>query len=117
MEKNFRFEDVGKRMPYSMPTGFIKEMEEKTWQKICAANATKTARLTIRLRICFHSAVITAAAMTLFLVCYNIMAPKATSQYSDVEKAFDNLSNEDQSYMIETYNNDAFMTDTDNNGL
>lgn len=117
MEKEFRFETIGKRMPYSMPAGFIQKMEDETWQKICNADRTRAARISLRQRICFHSAVITAAAAALFLVCYNTMVPKVTSGYTDVEKAFDNLSYDDQTYMIDTYNNDAFMTDSDNGGM
>ena len=38
------------------------------------------------------------------------MRPKPTNSYEDIERAFDNLSSDDQAFMISTYSNDAFAS-------
>lgn len=122
MEKNFSFDSIGKRMPYRMPENFLQDMEASVMKRIQAgedepAPATVQASLPLkasrdhsRFRILFRSAVSAAAAVTLFLVCYNTMRPKPTNGYEDIERAFDNLSSDDQAFMISTYNNDAFAS-------
>lgn len=122
MEKNFSFDSIGKRMPYRMPENFLQDMEASVMKRIQAgeeepAPATVQASLPLkanrdhsRFRILFRSAVSAAAAVTLFLVCYNTMRPKPTNGYEDIERAFDNLSSDDQAFMISTYSNDAFAS-------
>lgn len=116
MEKNFDFSTVGKRMPYSMPKDFLKDMQKNVMDEISKSSPTSkrpetTARKS-RIYVMFRTAVATAAAVTLFLVCYNTMQPRPVNKYADVERAFDNLSYEDQQYMIDNYNDDVFMEDS-----
>lgn len=122
MEKNFSFDSIGKRMPYRMPENFLQDMEASVMKRIQAeedepAPATvqaslplKASRNYLRFRFLFRSAVSAAAAVTLFLVCYNTMRPRPTNSYDDIERAFDNLSSDDQAFMISTYSNDAFAS-------
>ena len=122
MEKNFSFDSIGKRMPYRMPENFLQDVEASVMKRIQAgedepAPATVQASLPLkasrdhsRFRILFRSAVSSAAVATLFIVCYNTMRPKPTNGYEDIERAFDNLSSDDQAFMISTYSNDAFAS-------
>lgn len=122
MEKNFSFDSIGKRMPYRMPENFLQDMEASVMKRIQAgeeepAPATVQASLPLkanrdhsRFRILFRTAVSAAAAVTLFIVCYNTMRPRPTNSYEDIERAFDNLSSDDQAFMISTYSNDAFAS-------
>lgn len=122
MEKNFSFDSIGKRMPYRMPENFLQDMEASVMKRIQAGEdepvpATIQASLPLkashdhsRFRILFRSAVSAAAVATLFIVCYNTMRPKPTNSYDDIERAFDNLSSDDQAFMISTYSNDAFAS-------
>lgn len=122
MEKNFSFDSIGKRMPYRMPENFLQDMEASVMKRIQAgedepAQATVQASLPLkasrdhsRFRILFRSAVSAAAVATLFIVYYNTMRPKPTNGYEDIERAFDNLSSDDQAFMISTYSNDAFAS-------
>lgn len=116
MEKNFDFSTVGKRMPYSMPKDFLKDMQKNVMDEIAKSpSLDKQAKATVgksRIYVLFRSAVAAAAAVTLFLVCYNTMQPQPVNKYADVERAFDNLSYEDQQYMIDNYNDDVFMEDS-----
>ena len=122
MEKNFSFDSIGKRMPYQMPENFLQDMEASVMKRIQAgedepAPATVQASLPLkasrdysRFRILFRSTVSAAAVATLFIVYYNTMRPKPTNGYEDIERAFDNLSSDDQAFMISTYSNDAFAS-------
>ena len=105
-----------------MPENFLQDMEASVMKRIQAgedepAPATVQASLPLkasrdhsRFRILFRSAVSAAAVATLFIVCYNTMRPKPTNGYEDIERAFDNLSSDDQAFMISTYSNDAFAS-------
>lgn len=113
MEKDFRLEKIGKRMPYRMPEGFMEEMKTNVLQGIQSDCVPQRAQSRFALGILFRSAVAAAAAVTLFVISFSTMQPKKANGYSDVEKAFDNLSYEDQSFMLETYNDDVFVASAD----
>lgn len=113
MEKDFRLEKIGKRMPYRMPEGFMEEMRTNVLQGIQNGSVPQRAKSRFAPGILFRSAVAAAAAVTLFVISFSTMQPKKDNGYSDVEQAFDNLSYEDQSFMLETYNDDVFMASAD----
>lgn len=117
MEKNFSFENTGKRMPYQMPNGFLEEMERNVWQEIATTSKMRGADNARRPGIAFRSLVAAAAAATLFIVCYKTASIQQDTNYSDVERAFNNLSSDDQNYMLETYSNDVFLSQADYSGL
>lgn len=117
MEKNFSFENIGKRMPYQMPNGFLEEMEKNVWQEVSAAAKVPGAYKFCRPGIVFRSLVAAAAVATLFIVCYKTASIQQDTNYSDVERAFNNLSCDDQNYMLETYSNDVFLSQADYSGL
>ena len=59
MNKEFDFEQVGKRMPFRTPEGFFEQMQEETMQRIAAEKRRKKI---YRLKVGF-SAVMSAAAL------------------------------------------------------
>ncbi len=123
MEKDFNFKTPADHSPYSMPKGFIENMENVIWQRIaseeCAtqkANGMYTASVagwknSGRLFRMFTAA---AAAITLVLVCNTTMRQHQTGSFAEVEKAFDNLNYDEQQFMIETQTNDVFVMATEN---
>lgn len=115
MEKNFKFEEIGKRMPYSMPHDFLKDMEESVMKSVAADCKPRRRPMTY---VIFRSAVAAAAVAALFTVSLNTMQPKRyIANYTDVDQAFDNLSYDDQQYMIDTYSNDVFMSEEELAGM
>ena len=115
MEKDFKLEKTGKRMPYIMPEGFMKNLEENVTREI-GNQEPHTAHMGLAGRYghsVFRTLVATAAAATLFAVCTTTMQRHVTGGYADVERAFDNLSYEDQAFMLDTYSNDVFMSQAD----
>ncbi len=111
MKKNFEFENIGKRMPYRMPEGFMQDMESRVLCEVKTAPHGDThSSKTVQLHAAFRSLVAAAAVALLFIVSYDTMLrSESATSYEDVERAFDNLSYSTQSYMLDTYNNDVFM--------
>ncbi len=109
MEKNFDFKTVGKRMPYVMPEGFLADMESRVMESV---EANAAARGKSRINHLFRSMVAAAAVATLFIVCHSALQPRHMRVYSDLDQAFENLSYDDQQFLIDDYDNDVFLSDT-----
>ena len=141
MEKKFDFDKIGKRMPYQTPEGFFDEMEANIWNEVkddlldkvneaatmnsenvsLSAEETSQAHKRVlkpkrrfdRLRI-FVGALSIAASIALVLILYprHSQAPQQqVDGLAQVEKAFSNLSPEDQAYMLQVYQEDVFINE------
>lgn len=111
MEENNEFISVGKKMPYTVPDGFFDKLEEdvmKEWnvesgkrkEIISSSGKAKTIRIAIR------TALAVAACLALFLVVKKALPQgedSITNDFDNVELAFNNLSTEDQDYLLEVY--------------
>lgn len=111
MEENNEFISVGKKMPYTVPDGFFDKLEEdvmKEWNMesgkrkeiISSSGKAKTIRIAIR------TALAVAACLALFLVVKKALPQgedSITDDFDNVELAFNNLSTEDQDYLLEVY--------------
>ncbi len=126
MKKNSIFTRTNAHAPYSMPEGFLKDMEDTIWMRIEAENKQRkdhgpTLSFAMSLReksgALFRSATLAAAAITLFLICHATMRTHETSSLTEVEMAFDNLNYEEQQFMIDTEANDVFALVTESNSL
>lgn len=110
MEKNFDFERIGKRMPYKTSEGFFDEMEANIWKEAQGGLPQTHKRKTYRLRI-LTGAMAVAASIALLIVFSPFSPEKQTGSFSNVEQAFDGLSQEDQAYMLTVYQEDIFMNE------
>lgn len=111
MEKEFDFDKIGKRMPYQTPEGFFDEMEENVWNEVGKDLQPKSKRPARRLRA-LSWALSIAAGIALMVVLYarHSQAPQQqTDGLAQVDKAFANLSQEDQAYMLQVYQEDVFI--------
>lgn len=120
MEKNFNFDSIGKKMPYRMPENFLHELESSVIAEIESGKEKgkekkETGFKIPRVYSLFRNLVAAAAVAILFIVCYTTMPAKQQNSYADIDRAFDNLSNDDQSFMIDTYENDSFAYIEDSN--
>lgn len=111
MEENYDFISVGKKMPYTVPNGFFDKLEEnvmKEWnvesekrkENTSSSGKTKTIRIAIRTLLAV------AACVALFLVVKKALPQgddTITDDFTSVELAFNNLSTEDQDYLLEVY--------------
>lgn len=107
MEKEFDFTKIGKRMPYQTPDGFFDEMEANIW------NEVKPKHHVSRLRLLIGTLSI-AACIALAFILYPTQAPvqqQPADTLAQVDKAFSNLSQEDQAYMLQVYDEDVFLNE------
>lgn len=110
MEKDFDFERIGKRMPYKTPEGFFDEMEANIWKEAQGGLPNTHKRKIYRLRI-LAGAMAVAASIALLVVFSPFFPEKQTGSFSNVEQAFESLSQEDQAYMLAVYQEDIFMNE------
>lgn len=113
----FDFDQVGKRMPYSTPEGFFKEMEANILEQM--KNETQPVRIQPKkrsLRKVIWTAAIAVAASVAVLLVLNIDFSASSSQPSqvnngiqEVDKAFAQLSSADQAYLLSVYQEDVFL--------
>ena len=112
MDKQFDFEQVGKRMPYNVPDGFFDQLEQNVMAEITADNTAtekpkvkaRTVKMTFRILLAA-----TAAVALFFVVTKNMPSDTTEDSFANVELAYNNLSNEDQEYLMEVYEEDVFM--------
>lgn len=116
MDKNFDFNQVGKRMPYSTPDDFFDKMQSNILdavQDMPQKNTKiKTNRRTVRKWLWPVSLSAAAAVVAMFVINIHFLAPNtptASSDIQDVEQAFAQLSECDQAYIVDVYQDDVFI--------
>ena len=120
MDKPLNFKQVGKRMPYNVPDGFFDQLEKNVMDEIKADNGelaqpkskvqkARTAKIAIRTIL----AAVAAVAL-FFVVTKNLPNDDAQANtFENVELAYDNLSTEDQEYLMEIYEEDVFLIENE----
>ena len=109
MEQNYDFSKIGKQMPYTVPDGFFDKLEENVMNEVKAQPARKKATA---LRMAIRAAIAVAACIALFLVVKKVLPQgqdAVTDDFENVELAFNNLSTEDQDYLLEVYQEELFL--------
>ena len=118
MDKQFDFEQVGKRMPYNVPDGFFDQLEQNVMAEVTADDIVtekprgkaRTVKMTIRILLA------AAAAVALFFVVTKNMPSDTTTtedSFANVELAYNDLSPEDQEYLMEVYEEDVFIIENE----
>ena len=128
MDKQFDFEQVGKKMPYNVPDGFFDQLEQSVMAEVTAGNiATEKPKQKARtVKMTFRILLAAAAAVALFFVVtknmptddtqadtFEIASHTPTFRWENVELAYNNLSPEDQEYLMEIYEEDVFMIENE----
>lgn len=105
MDKTFNFEQVGKRMPYNVPDGFFDQLEKNVMEETHPHSG----------RVWRWASLAAAAAIALFFVVTKNLPNDDTQAdtFANVELAYNNLSNEDQEYLMEVYEEDVFITENE----
>ena len=119
MEKTFDFEKIGKRMPYSVPNDFFAKLEESVMDevKVPKSEATALPERNKTVIIAIRSLLAIAAAVALFFVVQPTLTKNDTisaDDYASVELAFNNLSSDDQDFLVAVYENEEFINDLTN---
>ena len=119
MEKTFDFENIGKRMPYTVPDDFFTKLEESVMDevKVQKSEATALPERNKTVIIAIRSFLAVAAAVALFFVVQPTLTKNDTisaDDYASVELAFNNLSSDDQDFLVAVYENEEFINDLTN---
>lgn len=122
-------EKLNKRLPYSVPDGFFDVMEANVMAKIKAdAEAgtsvgddkadtqmwdkryRKTIKRTRTISLSFLA--MAASLMLLFtILSKNTKTAQQTNDLESIDKAFSQLSTDDQTFLMEVYDDDMFLDD------
>lgn len=110
MEKKFDFNQIGKHMPYSTPDNFFDKLEKEVKASLPSERKNKHAR------IITMSVLSIAVSLLLFFGISTTInnkgddAKKEQYNMAAVEKAFNNLDNDDQNALINIYQDDVFTS-------
>lgn len=104
---NFDLDRIGKKMPYRVPDSFFMDVEHKILEK--TRSGCKKPRISIIPMKLIYGVGATAAVIALLL---NVVGNDRLHQepdFSEISQAFDCLSEADQAYLLETYQEDIFI--------
>ena len=94
---------IGKKMPYKVPEGFFEEMPSRIIERA----TRRQHRNNILRHVIRYTAVAATIALVWMFADKVIFAPQ--DDYTSVELAFDQLSDDDQLYLLEVYQDDIFF--------
>ena len=117
--EKFDFSKVGKRMPYSTPDDFFKEMEANILEQV---KNDKPAPVRIQpkkrslMKVIWTAAIAVAASVAVLLVLnidfaapHSSLPSQADNEMQAVDQAFAQLSSADQAYLLNVYQEDVFL--------
>lgn len=88
---------IGKKMPYQIPEGFFDKLEAEVWKEIQPKPKNNRRKLYLTLGS------LSLAASLLIGIILSQLKNEPTESFSKVEEAFLALSDEDQGYLLEIY--------------
>lgn len=102
---DFNFDKTGKKMPYRVPDNFFDDVENKI-----IANAHSRQRRHRGLTLAFRLTAV-AATLAILLAVGSHSTSSHKTDFIEIAQAFDNLSDADQSYLLEIYQDDIFINE------
>ena len=110
MNKEFDFDKMGKRVPYTTPDGFFDKLEEDIWKEVKDDYlGTTPAKKSHKLRILMRCALALAASVVIAFIINMNFAKQDTATINDVDQAFSQLTTDDQAYLLNVYQDDVFI--------
>ena len=117
--EKFDFDQVGKRMPYSTPDDFFKDMEANILEQV-KDDKPKPVRIQPKkrplMKVIWAAAMAVAASVAVLLILHiDFAAPhsslpsQADNEMQAVDQAFAQLSPADQAYLLSVYQEDVFL--------
>ncbi len=123
MSNEFDFDAIKKRMPYTTPDDFFEKLEEDIWnevkgefketqvERIKPISASIAEPRRSRWAVLMRGAIAVAASVALVLAI-NLNTPKAgKASLNEVDKAFSQLTADDQAYLLSVYHEDVFLSE------
>ena len=117
--EKFDFGKVGKRMPYSTPEGFFKEMEANILEQV-KDDKPKPVGIQPKkrplMKVIWAAAMAVAASVAVLLILnidfaapHSSLPSQADNGIQAVDQAFAQLSSADQAYLLSVYQEDVFL--------
>lgn len=117
--EKFDFDKVGKRMPYSTPEDFFKDMETNILEAV-KNDTPKSVKIKHKkrplMRVMWTAMLAVAASVAVLLVLHiDFSAPhpshpsQTEQELQAVDQAFAQLSAADQAYLLDVYQEDVFL--------
>ena len=117
--EKFDFSKVGKRMPYSTPDDFFKDMEANILEQV-KDDKPKPVRIQPEkrplMKVIWAAAIAVAASVAVLLVLnidfaapHSSLPSQADNEMQAVDQAFAQLSSADQAYLLNVYQEDVFL--------
>ena len=117
--EKFDFSKVGKRMPYSTPDGFFKDMEANILEQV-KDDKPEPVRIQPKkrplMKVIWTAAIAVAASVAVLLVLnidfaapHSSLPSQADNEMQAVDQAFAQLSSADQAYLLNVYQEDVFL--------
>lgn len=110
MDKDFDFNRIGKRMPYTAPENFLDDIESNVWESIKDEMTPSKPKRSYRLWYSLSGGLV-AASITLLLALNVLPDSHKTTDFESFEQAFSQLSSADQDYLFTVYQDDLFINE------
>lgn len=139
MDTKFDFKQVGKRMPYTTPDNFFRDMEKNILEAVkedsqksdslisdssksdsLESDSSKPIRIQTKkrpfIKMIWTAAIAVAASVAVLLVLnidfsapHSSLPSQGNNELQMVDQAFAQLSSADQAYLLEVYQEDVFL--------
>lgn len=110
MDRDFDFNRIGKRMPYTAPENFLDDIESNVWENIKDEMTPSKPKRSYRLWYSLSGGLVAASIALLLL--FNVLPNQhETTDFESFEQAFSQLSNADQDYLFTVYQDDLFINE------
>ena len=117
--EKFDFSKVGKRMPYSTPDDFFKDMEANILEQV-KDDKPKPVRIQPKkrplMKVIWSAAMAVAASVAVLLILnidfaapHSSLPSQTDNEMQAVDQAFAQLSSADQAYLLSVYQEDVFL--------
>ena len=117
--EKFDFGKVGKRMPYSTPDDFFKDMEANILEQV-KDDKPKPVRIQPKkrplMKVIWSAAMAVAASVAVLLILnidfaapHSSLPSQTDNEMQAVDQAFAQLSSADQAYLLSVYQEDVFL--------
>lgn len=103
--ESYNFDKIGKKMPYRVPDTFFDELENTIMIEV---QKRQNKRNILKI---FYRSVAVAATIALLIIVGGSGTKNDKTDFAEIAQAFDNLSEADQTYLLEIYQDDIFINE------
>ena len=103
--ESYNFDKIGKKMPYRVPDTFFDDVENTIM-----INVRKRQNKRNVFKI-FYRIIAVAATLALLMIVGGSGTKNDKTDFAEIAQAFDNLSEADQTYLLEIYQDDIFINE------